>query len=400
VGRANVKTGELPEIRLLGELAVLRAGKPLPLPASKKTRALLGYLVATGRPQGRERLCDLLWEGPDDPRGALRWSLSKLRQLVDDPQHERILGDRDHASFSAAGASVDLEEVKALQAKGLDTASAPELEAVAAKWRGHFLEGLDLPGCVQFYAWCVAEREQARALHVAVLDALILRLQSTPERALRHARALVALDPLAESSHAKVIRLLVALGKPREALAEYDRCRRTLAEQMGARPSDELEQLRADLQPRRLEPDLPVATPPKPAEVDQERSALVGRTREQQAIEALLARAGVNAAPNVLLLVGESGLGKSRLLEHLSQLGSARGATVLAARLRSRGRAALWAVDRRAARGAQSAAGGGAQPQDAVSGPRDAAGDRRPHPLVRSGARSAGAPGPSGGGAG
>ena len=47
------------------------AAKTLPLPASKKTRALLGYVVATGRPHLREKLCELLWPGPDDPRAAL-----------------------------------------------------------------------------------------------------------------------------------------------------------------------------------------------------------------------------------------------------------------------------------------------------------------------------------------
>ena len=66
-------------IRLLGELAVVRGGEALELPASKKARALLGYLVATGRSHMRERLCELLWDGPDDPRAQLRWSLWKLR---------------------------------------------------------------------------------------------------------------------------------------------------------------------------------------------------------------------------------------------------------------------------------------------------------------------------------
>src|ERR1019366_4381614 len=59
------------EIRVLGELEVLRDGKAVALPASKKTRALLGYLVLAGsRPQPRQRLCDLLWDGPSDPRAA------------------------------------------------------------------------------------------------------------------------------------------------------------------------------------------------------------------------------------------------------------------------------------------------------------------------------------------
>ena len=71
-------------VRLLGELQLRRDGVLLALPASRRTRALLGYLVATGLPQSRSALCDLLWEGPDDPRASLRWSLTKLRAIVDD----------------------------------------------------------------------------------------------------------------------------------------------------------------------------------------------------------------------------------------------------------------------------------------------------------------------------
>jgi DNA-binding SARP family transcriptional activator len=83
------------ELRLFGELCVMRDGRPVALPASKKTRALLAYLVTTGRPHTRESLCDLLWEGPDDPRAALRWSLAKLRPLLDEEGAVRLVADRE-----------------------------------------------------------------------------------------------------------------------------------------------------------------------------------------------------------------------------------------------------------------------------------------------------------------
>jgi len=50
-------------ICLLGELRVLRCGNPVSLPASKRSRALLGYLVSVGRPESRQALCDLLGSG-------------------------------------------------------------------------------------------------------------------------------------------------------------------------------------------------------------------------------------------------------------------------------------------------------------------------------------------------
>ena len=71
-------------ISVLGELKVAHDGRSMPLPASKKTRALLGYLAVVGRPVTRANLCDMFWEGPDDPRANLRWSLHKIREITND----------------------------------------------------------------------------------------------------------------------------------------------------------------------------------------------------------------------------------------------------------------------------------------------------------------------------
>ena len=82
------------QLRLLGPMAVVADGEALQLPASRKTRALLGYLAAEGKPVRRDRLTHLFWEVPDDPKGALRWSLSKLRGLFGDA----IVADRETAA--------------------------------------------------------------------------------------------------------------------------------------------------------------------------------------------------------------------------------------------------------------------------------------------------------------
>jgi len=92
------------EVRLLGELEISVGGRVQALPPSKKTRALLAYLVATARPHSRERLCALLWDGPDDPRAALRWSLTKIRPLLD-VGAARLFADRERVSFEAGSAT-------------------------------------------------------------------------------------------------------------------------------------------------------------------------------------------------------------------------------------------------------------------------------------------------------
>src|SRR5258708_39925700 len=107
------------EIRLLGGSEVRRNGELVPLPQSKKTRALLAYLILKGTPQRRDALCELLWEIPDDPRGALRWSLSKLRPLVNDHEIERLTADRERVAFELHDALVDFIHAEEACAAGL-----------------------------------------------------------------------------------------------------------------------------------------------------------------------------------------------------------------------------------------------------------------------------------------
>src|SRR5207249_12282112 len=94
------------QVRVLGSFAVLRHQTRLPLPRSKKTRALLAYLAVTARAHSRDRLCAMFWPVPDDPRAALRWSLSRLRPLVDERDCRRIIADRESGSIELAHRNV------------------------------------------------------------------------------------------------------------------------------------------------------------------------------------------------------------------------------------------------------------------------------------------------------
>src|SRR5438552_12329714 len=128
------------EIRLFGNLEVLRNGRALPLPASKKTRALLGYLIATNRPHLRTHLCDMFWEGPDDPRAALRWSLSKIRSVLDEPDPPLFSADHDQAAFNMSAASVDLLTVRAATGRDVTAANTEVLKRTTELLRGEFLD--------------------------------------------------------------------------------------------------------------------------------------------------------------------------------------------------------------------------------------------------------------------
>src|SRR6185436_14994544 len=115
---------------------------------------LLAYLSLQSRRFRREHLCQLLWEVPDDPRGSLRWSLSKIRRLVDDDQRVRVLADRDSVGFDPNGISIDMRELEQLVAAGLTKLPIEALELAAARYRGNALEGLEFSSFHDFNSWC------------------------------------------------------------------------------------------------------------------------------------------------------------------------------------------------------------------------------------------------------
>jgi TolB-like protein/DNA-binding SARP family transcriptional activator/tetratricopeptide (TPR) repeat protein len=204
-------------LHFLGEPRIGRAGAPTTLPPSRKTRALLAYLAVTGRAHRRDRLCALLWERPDDPRGALRWSLSKLRRLVDGPGTVRILAGRETVRFDPVGAHIDIVDLRLRVAHGLETGAIEDLAAAAAAFSGEFLAGLDLRDSHGFHAWCIAERAELHALHLRVLRILAGKLKSQPDATLPHLRSLLQLEPHDEGAWADLVQLLAVQGRRQEA---------------------------------------------------------------------------------------------------------------------------------------------------------------------------------------
>ena len=343
------------ELKFLGGLEILRDGASVELPPSKKTRALLAYLALNGRPFPREHLCDLLWEIPDDPRGSLRWSLSKLRRLVDDDSRQRIVADRNSVAFDARDVGIDVLALHAFVGGGLEHATIDALEQAAALYRGHFLEGLSLSAFQDFDAWCCAERERALQAQSRVLAALVRCLEPQPERALPHAYELVRLAPYDEGARATLIRLLVAVGRTDQAEQQY-RAGARLLKEAGAAPTGALSRaLRGDPgAPRAAAASEPVEGPrANPAERGPAGSlrgppqrssasspsasgsagdtALIGRDEELERIASALERAVAERRGRLVLVCGEPGIGKSRLLEAAAALARDAGAFMLKA---------------------------------------------------------------------
>ncbi|KUM54099.1 guanylate cyclase [Rheinheimera sp. EpRS3] len=147
---------------MLGELQVFHNNLLVRLPASKRSRALLAYLAFTARPHRRDRLCEVFWEVPDDPKGALRWSLSKIRPLVNDADTERLQADRERVSLVSSDISIDLHQLKADSQR--NDLSIAELESLLQQSQQPFLQGLDLPDQSLFQDWLTAERNELQQL--------------------------------------------------------------------------------------------------------------------------------------------------------------------------------------------------------------------------------------------
>jgi DNA-binding SARP family transcriptional activator len=340
-------------IRLLGELELTRGGARIPLPASRRTRALLGYLVLASDPVSRSALCDLLWEGPDDPRAALRWSLSKLRPLLDDASHERIVASRTHVAFEATDAFIDVTGLQALLGPGVEQTPVAALQEAAQLLRGDFLGGLELPGCYRFYNWCVSQRERFGRIRGAVLRALVATLAPDVPRALQYGRELIDADPLDESAHAMLIGLLDAADRHADAQEHYQYARDLLQREIGGsagaslddavrRSREEARRRHADQGSDRVQradnvvPDdrfRIVVQSGHASTGDQEpgsRLPLVGREAERARLDDVLASS--SGAGTLTLLTGEPGIGKTRLLEYFGQCASNAAYRVLRAR--------------------------------------------------------------------
>src|SRR5688572_25193534 len=278
-------------LQLLGELQVSRDGSAVPLPASKKSRALIAYLAATGRPHSRERLCELLWEGPDDPRAQLRWSLSKLRPVVG----ASLSGSRDRVELRRENIALDILELCSPA-----NATTEALERCSSLFRGEFLEGLDLPSCFRYQQWCAGERERLRKLHISVLAELTRRYGAT-EAGLKHARRRVIVDPFDEEAHASLIHLLGSLGESQDALRQYEESRGMFERELGRHPGPEIENARRAIG-RAVRPSSTASVGFEP------ESPFVGRSAELHQIR---------STTSPVLILGEPGIGKSRLLEEV-----------------------------------------------------------------------------------
>ncbi|MGK2849685.1 MAG: AAA family ATPase, partial [Candidatus Limnocylindrales bacterium] len=294
---------------------------------TRKAVAILVVLATDRRAYAREELAALLWPDSDDEaaRGALRRTLSTLRAALPDGG---IRIDRSLVELAVGAARIDLAELHRLGAS--DRIS--DLGAAAALARGPFLAGFSLRDSPDFDDWRAARSVAVERAVAGVLDRL----------ADAHAAAgdLVAaadvvgrridLDPLDEGAHVRRMDLLAATGDRAAALRQYRACVAVLERELGVEPLPETTERYEAIRDSRPAPEMSrvASAPGSPTTVH--ALPLVGRDATLATIEAV--RRSAVADGRIVSVVGEAGIGKTRLIEAAVEHARAAGATVLVAR--------------------------------------------------------------------
>jgi predicted ATPase/DNA-binding SARP family transcriptional activator len=326
-------------LSLLGPLRITLDSTPVAGFAYDKVRALLIYLaVEAAHPHSRDALAALLW--PDMPgqaaRTNLRQVLTTLRQAIGDESARPpfLLTTRETIQFNpASDHAMDLTAFKSLLVacethihRGMDTcrSCAWRRKEAIMLYRGEFLARFHIEDSAEYEEWAVLTRER---LHQQALGALA-GLTAYHERcgnfgdAQQFARRQIELDPWNEEAHQQLIRVLWLTGQRGAALAQYERCRQLLEAELGIEPapettalyerirdgttseeqglSDEVAAARGNAHTGKLQPIRNVPAP---------TTALIGRETDLVELGDLLE----NPACRLLTLVGEGGIGKTRL---------------------------------------------------------------------------------------
>jgi len=322
------------EVSLLGEQYV--AGSPATnLGRSSRSIALLGFLaVHADAPQPRQRLAGILWPDSTEQqaRTNLRRELHHLRGLLgDDPSlvvEPATLMWREWPTCRVDVCVFYRERQLALQAlaAGDQHAMLEHGAAAVEEYRGDLLPGM-------YDDWVLAERETLRRQCVELCDHLVAGWRGVDDlsKAVEYGRLRLRLEPLEELGYRTLIELQADAGDRAGAISTFHKCAQILDHELQVKPSQATEALVERLL-NSDGPDLPPSGGPRKARTRPAQSArLVGRDRElDQILECW--NSVVEGRPRLLILTGDAGVGKSRLIYELAHKARTDGAVVATTR--------------------------------------------------------------------
>jgi DNA-binding SARP family transcriptional activator len=288
-------------IQLLGEFCLTYNGIRVTAVCSARLRTLLAYLILhRGAPQPRRYLAFLLW--PDSAEEQARTNLRNLVHLL-----RQALPHRD-CCLRCQGQMLLWEPhvPYVLDTFEFEAAvKAGALESAVELYHGDLL-----PEC--YDDWVVPERERLRQLYIAALDRLAQQMEEARDyrAALGYAQRLAQEDPLCEAHCRRLMRLEMLIGDRATALRTYHACATALRHELGIEPAHATQQLYAQVLRGAATAAEPLHGAPKAS------YALVGRRQEWARLLEIW-RATASGRPQLVLITGEVGVGKTRLAEEL-----------------------------------------------------------------------------------
>jgi len=237
-----------PDIRvsLLDGFTVRLGGAGPPPDAGRLPRGvqrLVASLCLAGRP-ARTAIAGQLWPdlSEDHAQGSLRSALWRLQKSA-----PGLVESSGGALSLASAVSVDVREFREWARRVLDPCTDVGALPSPLEW----FPGELLPGW--YDDWVLFEREQLRQLRMHALEALAHKLAAAGRygEAVQAAYAAVRVEPLRESAHRVVVRVHLAEGNVTEAVRAYENFRALLADELGVRPTTQMEDLVRRI-PRRL----------------------------------------------------------------------------------------------------------------------------------------------------
>jgi predicted ATPase/DNA-binding SARP family transcriptional activator len=312
-------SGTAPQFTLLGPLSVSRDGEPAAVGGQKPRALLAALLLEPNRVVSRDRLIDAVWgeAPPDTARNTIQVYVSQLRKLLPDgvletaPPGYRLAVDPETIDLFRFVRLCD--EGRSRLSDGDAAGAAETLRAALNLWRGAPLTDL---------AWepfAHAEIARLEELRLAALEdridadlALARHGQLVPEL-----ERLVVEQPLRERLRAQLMLALYRAGRQADALAVYQRARKTLVDELGIEPGESLRQLERAILAQ--DPTLGILPPTtrSPRRIPTPPYPLLGRERELGALADLVRQDGAR----LVTLTGIGGIGKTRLaLELVSRL--------------------------------------------------------------------------------
>ncbi|TML59076.1 MAG: tetratricopeptide repeat protein [Actinobacteria bacterium] len=301
------------QFSLLGPLSVSSDGTPVALGGQKRRALLAVLLLDANNVVSRDRLIDALWgeEPPETARNTIQVYISQLRKLLPEgaletapPGYRLVIEPQSVDLFEFIRLS---EEGRTTLAAGDAAAGADSLRAALALWRGPPLADL---------AWEPFAQAEIVRLDELRLAALEDRIDA--DLALgRHGQLiseleqLVAEHPLRERLRAQLMLALYRSGRQADALAVYQRARRTMVDELGLEPSESLKELERAILAHdpSLSLNAPLATAPSPRQVPTPPTPLLGREHELAGLADLVR----NEDTRLVTLTGIGGIGKTRL---------------------------------------------------------------------------------------